>query len=158
MTNRMIMSSNDGLTFMYRVGGIAVHDEHLLVERNVMHGFCFVPGGRVEYGENAMEALAREVREELSEEVETGRLILVADNLFELDGHRFQEIALYFLIGFRRGSKILDRDGVSEGTNREPRSSGHHWTRWEKANLLPAFLRERVRAIPQTPEYVVSDF
>ena len=102
MTNRMIMSPNDGLTFMYRVRGIAVHDGHQLVERNVMHGFCFVPGGR--------------------------------------------------------GSKILDWDGVSEGTNREPRSSGHHWTRWEKANLLPAFLRERVRAIPQTPEYVVSDF
>ena len=69
----------------------------------------------MEYGENAVEALARETREELSEEVETERLILVADNLFELDDDRFQEIALYFLIGFLRGSKILGRDGVLRG-------------------------------------------
>ena len=157
MTNRMIMSSNDGLTFMYRVGGIAVHDGHLLVERNVRHGFCFVPGGRVEYGENAVEALAREIREELSEEVEVGRLILVADDLYELDDDRFQEIALYFLIGFPRGSKILDGDGVFRGS--EPGTT-FQWIPLddvEKANLLPAFLRERVRVIPQTPEYAVSD-
>ena len=46
---------------MYRVGGIASYDGHLLVEHDARHGFCFVPGGRVEYGENAVEALAREL-------------------------------------------------------------------------------------------------
>ena len=35
---------------MYRVGGIAVYNVHLLVEHNVRHDFCFVPGGRVECG------------------------------------------------------------------------------------------------------------
>ena len=83
---------------MYRVGGIAVYDGHLLAEHNVRHDFCFIPGCRVEYGENAIGALARELREELSEEVKIGRLVLVADNLFELDNDRFQEVALYFLI------------------------------------------------------------
>ena len=41
---------------MYRVGGIAVNDRYLLVEHNVRHDFCFVPGGRVEYVANAIEA------------------------------------------------------------------------------------------------------
>ena len=50
---------------MYRVGGIAVYDEHLLVEHNVRHDFCFVPGGPVEYRENAIEPLATEIREEV---------------------------------------------------------------------------------------------
>ena len=67
-------------------GGIAVHNERLLVEHDSEHRFCFVPGGRVEYGENAMQALAREVREELGEDATIGRLALVTDNLFELDG------------------------------------------------------------------------
>ena len=113
---------------MYRVGGIAVYDEHLLVEHNVRHDFCFVPGGRVDYGENAIEPLATEIREELGEEVKIGRLVLVADNLFELDNDQFQEVALYFLIEFAPGSKILDR----VFTMREPYPSGYLWIRWNK--------------------------
>ena len=60
----MVMFSNGEITFMYRVGGIAVHDGRLLVEHDVKRGFCFVPGGRVEYGENAVQALSRELDEE----------------------------------------------------------------------------------------------
>ena len=112
----MIMSSNNGLTFMYRVGGIAVHNERLLVEHDSEHRFCFVPGGRVEYGENAMQALAREVREELGEDATIGRLALVTDNLFELDERQYQEMALYFLIEFAPGATVLERDGSFEGS------------------------------------------
>ena len=32
MASRMIMSSHAGLTFMYRVGGIVIHENRLLVE------------------------------------------------------------------------------------------------------------------------------
>ena len=140
---------------MYRVGGIAVYDEHLLVEHNVRHDFCFVPGGRVDYGENAIEPLATEIREELGEEVKIGRLVLVADNLFELDNDQFQEVALYFLIEFAPGSKILDRDGVFEGSNAGTISQWIPLDKVEQASLVPAFIRERMRAIPQTPECVV---
>ena len=100
---------------MYRVGGVAVCDGRLLVEHNTTHGFSFVPGGRVEYGENAVEALARELREELGEEVKVGRLLLVADNLFEIDSDRFQEITLYFIIEFTPGSNVLECNGTFEG-------------------------------------------
>ena len=64
---------------MYRVGGIAVHDGQLLVEHNTTHGFCFFPGGRVEYGENAVETLARELREEVGRSLAklTGGLIVM---------------------------------------------------------------------------------
>ena len=61
----MIMSSGKGITFAYRAGGITVHEERLLVEQNIRHDFCIAPGGRVEYGENAIEALEREFREQI---------------------------------------------------------------------------------------------
>ena len=154
MTDGMIVMSGGEITFMYRVGGIAVHDGWLLVEHNVKHRFCFVPGGRVEYGENAIEGLAREVREELGEEVNIGRLVLVADNLFELEGARFQEVVLYFLIEFAPGSQLLSQRDVFEGN--EP-GTMFQWIRLndvEQANLFPAFLQDRVRSLPQAPEYV----
>ena len=84
----IIMSSGKGITFAYRAGGIAVHEERLLVEENIGHDFYIAPGGRVEYGENAIEAPEREFREELGEEVRVGRLVVVADILYELGGNR----------------------------------------------------------------------
>ena len=139
---------------MYRVGGITVRDGHLLVEHDVRHGFCFVPGGRVEYGENAVGALARELREELGEDAKIGRLILVADNLFEIDGDWFQEVSLYFLIEFAPGSRVFDWDGTFEG---DESGTVFQWTPLadvEQANLLPPFLRQRVRDIPEFTEYI----
>ena len=150
------MSSDGETTFMYRVGGIALHGDRILVERNVRHGYCFVPGGRVEYTESAVEALARELREELGEEVEIGRLVLVTDNFFWEDNQPIQEVALYFLLTFPSSSKVPGRGGAFEGA--EP-GSVFQWIRVdevEEANLFPPFLRERVRALPQTPEYVVE--
>ena len=155
MTNRMIMSSDGEITFMYRVGGVAIHNERLLVEHNVRHGFCFVPGGRVEYGENAVEALAREFREELGEDVKVGRLFLSADNMFELDGKRYQEIVPYFLMELDAESGLYDREGVFEGD--EP-GSAFQWIHLQEidgANLFPPFLRARVRSVPETPEHIV---
>ena len=154
-SSEMIMSSGRGLTFMYRVGGIAVHNGCLLVEHDVRHGFCFVPGGRVEYGENAVEALARELREELGEEAKIGRLVLVADKLFEIDGNWFQEISLYFLIEFAPGSKTLDRDGAFEGGESGTVFQWIPLDEVEQANLLPPFLRKLVRAVPESTEYIV---
>ena len=150
------MASDGETTFMYRVGALAVHDGHLLVEINTRHGYCFVPGGRVEYGESAAEALARELHEELGEEVEIGRLVLVTDNFFGEDNRQTQEVALYFLATFPPGSKTPGRRGAFEGA--EP-GTKFRWIRVdeaEEASLFPSLLRERVRSLPQTPQYVVE--
>lgn len=154
MSGQMIMFSECEITFMYRVGGIAVYEGRLLVERNVRHGFCFVPGGRVEYGENAVDALAREAREEFGEDVRIGRLVIAADNLFELDGVRYQEIGLYFLMSFAPGSGVLGRCGAFEAEEPGLRYEWLPLDELENADLQPRFLVERVRAIQQAAEYI----
>ncbi len=151
----MIMSSNGDLTFNYRVGCIAVHNGRVLVEHDAKRRYCFVPGGRVEYGESAADALAREIREELGEDAEVGRLALVTENFFELDGVRYHEHALYFLVEFAPGAPVLDREGAFEGC--EP-GAVFQWIpldALEQAELQPSFLRQHVRAIPPATEYIV---
>ena len=149
----MIMSSGKGITFMYRAAGVAVYENRLLVERNVTHDFCFVPGGRVEYGENAIEALEREFHEELGEEVRVGRLVVVADILYELDGNRYQEICLYFLIEFAPESEVLRRQGSFMGNESGITFQWIPLDDVDEGDLFPAFLLERVRTIPQIPLY-----
>ncbi len=150
----MIMSSDGEWTFMYRVGAIAVHDGRLLVEHNLKHKFCFVPGGRVEYGETAVVALTRELREEVGEDVQVGRLVLTTDNLFEFEGRRYQEIALYFHVDFASDSGILGRQGKFEANEVGVVFEWILLSEVETANLFPTFLRVRVNAVSQVPDYV----
>ena len=156
MTDDMIMFSNGEVTFMYRVGGIALHDGRLLVEHNIKHGFCFVPGGRVEYGENAVMALSRELDEEFGGRVQIGRLVIFSDNLFELDDIRYQEVGPYFLLEFPPEHPFLGREGKFEAS--EP-NLVYEWLSLddlEAAELFPRFLRKLVRDIPHTPKYVIQ--
>ena len=153
----MIMFTHDGLTFMYRVGGIAIHDGRVLVEQAIRQGFCFLPGGRVEFGENAIAALQREIREELGEQAEVGRLLIAADSLFELDGRRYQEVNLYFLVELDGDSPILDRDGMFEGAESNVVLEWIPVDELERANLKPAFLHEHIRHLPSAPLYVIRD-
>ena len=157
MDDRMIVFTRDGLTFMYRVGGIAIHDGRVLVEQAVGQGFCFLPGGRVEFGENAADALRREATEELGEPAKVGRLLIVADNFFELDGRRYQEVNLYFLIELDETSPILGHDGRFAGAES---SIALEWTpidELESANLKPTFLHEYIRELPSAPIYITHD-
>jgi ADP-ribose pyrophosphatase YjhB (NUDIX family) len=155
VTDQMIISSNGDTTFMYRVGAIIVHDGRLLVERNLKDGYCFVPGGRVEYGESSIEALARELREELGEDVEVGRMIIMSDNEFEIHGKRYQEAAPYFLAKLATDSNLLNRQGVFEGHEPGTMFSWLPFDEIDEADLFPPFLRERVQKTPQTTEYIV---
>ena len=156
MTDDMVMFSNGEITFMYRVGGIAVHDGRLLVEHNVKHGFCFVPGGRVEYGENAVQALSRELDEEFGSGVQIGRLVIFSDLLFELDDIRYQEVDLYFLLEFPPEHPILGREGKFEAAEPDLVYEWLSLDELQEAELFPRFLRELVLDIPQTPKYVIQ--
>ena len=154
--NEMVMFSNGEITFMYRVGGIAVHEGRLLVEHNVKHDFCFAPGGRVEYGENAVQALSRELDEEFGGGVQIGRLVVFYDLLFELDGIRYQEVGLCFLLELHPDHPILGREGRFEAAEPDLVYEWMSLDDLEEAELFPRFLRELVRDIPQTPKYVVE--
>ena len=113
MDDRMIMFTHDGLTFMYRVGGIAIHDGRVLVEQAVGKGFCFLPGGRVEFGE-AIAALLRGARRAgrgfSSPPASSSSTAVGGQSLFP--GRSSTRLA------------ILDRDGMFEGPSPTSCSSG----------------------------------
>ncbi len=74
---------DDGMIFLVRVGGVAVAEGRVLLHRMVGEDFWAVPGGRLQVGETAAQALRREMREEISADVQVGGLLWVIENFFE---------------------------------------------------------------------------
>ena len=69
---------------------------NILLCRNVKHGYHYLPGGHVEFGEQAAAALAREFMEETGAVVQVGHLALVTENIFSVKDETCHEINLVF--------------------------------------------------------------
>jgi ADP-ribose pyrophosphatase YjhB (NUDIX family) len=111
----MLIDLKPGYQFSYRVAGIAVHKGRVLLERSEGSTLFTLPGGGVEFGENAAEALKREMAEEINAEVEVLRLPWLVESFFEYEGCQCHEIGMYFLMEFRGTSEKFYGDDAIEG-------------------------------------------
>lgn len=68
----------------------------ILVCRNLGSGYCYLPGGHVEFGEEARSALARELLEECGLPSRIGPLLLVTEERFASGKRRHHEVNLVF--------------------------------------------------------------
>ena len=57
--------------FNYRVAGVAIHNGHILLDRNSRNNYWVLPGGHPEMMEPMTEALQREMKEEIGAEVKS---------------------------------------------------------------------------------------
>jgi ADP-ribose pyrophosphatase YjhB (NUDIX family) len=97
-TPRTMITFKPGeIRFSYRVGGILIHQEHVLCQAD-KEDFWFLPGGRAELGESASVTLLREMQEELGIVMKIERLLYVVENFFSDPNDTWHELGLYFLI------------------------------------------------------------
>ncbi|MEM1423480.1 MAG: NUDIX domain-containing protein [Planctomycetota bacterium] len=119
----------------------------ILVCRSVAGGYCYLPGGHVEFDEPASSALDREFREETGLACRPGALALVMEERFEQRGRRRHEYCLVFhvehLEGEDEGVPALDRPPIAVAS-REP-GIAFEWIALDRlgdADLRPARLLE----------------
>ena len=145
--------------FNYRIVGVAIHDEQVLLHRAEHETFWTCPGGRAEFGEAAEDTIKREMREELDTEIEVIRLLWFVENFFEYEGLSYHELAVYFLIRFPDGSRPLASRGF------ESADQGVKLLfQWVPVNvkvltelpLLPAFLPAGLVDLPASMVHLVE--
>lgn len=90
------MTDTQGLEVEVISRGLSIDDGRVLLCRNVKHGYLYLPGGHVEFGETAAAALARELQEEAGIDINVGDLAFVHEHIFRQGRRVRHELNLVF--------------------------------------------------------------
>ena len=75
-----------------RAAGVIIHNNKILVHRNINSDHYALIGGRVEVGEDSETTVKREVEEKLGKEIEINGYVSTIENFFEMKGSKYHEI------------------------------------------------------------------
>ena len=124
--------------FKFRVAGVIIKENKLLVVDMNDSGFYCLPGGYVELGEKTEEAIQRELREETGKEVKVKKYLGVIENYFiNKYGKKIHEISFYYLLDF------VDSNIPTEDFMRKEEDKGYHiklnfyWIDLDSINQYP---------------------
>ena len=97
----------DNKNIIIKVRGVIIHDNKLLIVKHKESQFMALPGGHLEYGEDVITCLKRELVEELGVLPEIGRLLYISTFM---DNKKGEYIEFFFEV--KNGGKYLDIDGL----------------------------------------------
>lgn len=114
---RDIIFKTDEYVFSYRVAGLLVHNNKILLQRPINDIAYALPGGHVEFGETNEETLIREFKEEINANIRVDSLQWVGEMFFPWpSGNKpCHQICLYYKIELT-DDKCIPLEGEFWGT------------------------------------------
>ena len=90
----------DNNKFNYRAYAIIINDNKILALKDEVSPYYYLPGGRVQIGETAEDALLREIEEELEVNAKIIRPLQLNQSFFNEDVTKidYHEICIYYLV------------------------------------------------------------
>ena len=85
----------------YRVSAIIKKKNKVLVHHSIGSEHFTLPGGRVKEGESSIEALQREIKEEMDFETEYVRPVSLIENFFIMKGKEYHELLMTHELKFK---------------------------------------------------------
>ncbi|WP_420595799.1 NUDIX hydrolase [Deinococcus sp.] len=144
----------ENLRFSLRAAVIVIRGGFVLVCREPDLDVCYLPGGRIQAGEDSLSAARRELLEETGQDVGQLRLALICEDFAQLNGTPFQGIAFYYV-----AETVPDLPAAAFANL----SAEDHWFEWvslgalDEAQLVPPLLRDFVLNLPsEGVRHVVS--
>lgn len=154
----MARMTQNGINFRYRVAGLCLKDNKVLLQNFTGRDFWTLPGGECEMLELSADALKREFMEELSVEVEISRPLWLVENMYNFSGTKTHEILLIYLVELPGSCRLFEAEEIIavEGDNRYP----CRWTAISelgKITVQPDFLPENLKHLPDYLEMIAND-
>lgn len=110
--NMDILFKTDDFIFSYRVGGILVHNDKILLQRPENDDYSII-GGHIASLETSEETLKREFEEELHAEIAVDNLMAIGEIFFPWKRKPCHQISLYYYVHLLDNNIPLD--GVFHG-------------------------------------------
>ena len=154
-----IRIKNDNFDFKFRVSGIFIKDNKILLVDMDDNGFLCLPGGHVELGERTEQALIRELLEETKKKIKIKKYLGVMENYFvNKYSIKIHEICFYYLIDFVENIK-LDDFTVFEDDNAKTKLEYHFIDikDIDKYDIRPSILKEIVKNNLEFKHYIIED-
>lgn len=109
-----ILFSNEDFIFSYRVAGILIHDNKILLQKPKHEQGYSMIGGHIKSLETTEDTLKREYFEELKAEIEIDNLMAVGEIFFKWGNRPCHQISLYYKIHLSDETSI-PMDGSFQG-------------------------------------------
>ena len=109
------------------------------------NGYSSLPGGRVQFGEDSLQALQREMLEEVGQELMQPRLLAIIENFYADSGQDVHEL-LYIYQG-----KVLDERAAAELVSADQQIG---WCAFGDTELLRPVCLMQLVEVAQTNNFV----
>ena len=158
--SRDILFTSENDLFSYRVAGILIRDEKVLLQKPEDDDGYALPGGHVSFGETSSETLVREFKEEANADIEVDRLALVCEIFFPWGDRPCQQVCLYYTVSLRDESQI-PLEGTFpflDGSGDQRVKINFSWIPLSEITSLkiyPPDLKKYLRSLPEHIEYFV---
>jgi 8-oxo-dGTP pyrophosphatase MutT (NUDIX family) len=142
----------NNIRFHFRVAGVAIQNDHVLLHRSNDEDYWILPGGRVEAGETSFLALRREMREELGQDIDVGRLLWIVESFLQDEGRTIHGLGLYYTMSL---SAPLDPFEVMDCQTR----LSFDWqplSRISDLTVYPPFLSQQLAALPEHTVHILD--
>ena len=135
--------------FGIRVGAIIFNHDRtkVFLQKQEKRSFYMFPGGRLEMNEDSIEAIKRELQEELGLD-EKVKLKYIAESFIQFPTKRYHEIGYYFIVVIdeKKYGYDLDKQYSSLDEEHDGKSS-FEWVALKELNsieLVPSFMKQKV--------------
>ncbi len=147
-----ISFKSDDKKFNYRVCAMIISEGKILVMKDERSPYYYLPGGRVEIGETAENAVIREVQEELGITPEIIRPLWLNQAFFteDVDNIHYHELCIYFLMD-TTNTDLLSRGKIFT-TKEGLRTHTFEWLEFDRLKdeyFYPLFLKKDIFNLPE---------
>ena len=148
MEDNDIKIDNLSGNFKFRVNGILMHDDEILVVKMDNNPFYCLPGGHVKLGEDSKSAVVREIKEETGYDSHINKLVTTTEDFFvRKNGKKIHELGFYYLLNLDDEEVINKKEYETTEENEEKINLHFKWipiNELKDVDFKPQELKEKL--------------